>query len=218
MGPVEQRPRSVLGGPAASREPGTRYVPQLPLTRREAATARLTADGVRSAWDDLAGDAARAYRAVAALAAAPDQAVPFLAERLKPAAAPDPKRVAALLAGLDRQRFADREEATRELEKLGGLVEPAVRRTLADKPSAEVKRRLEGLLEKMDAVTPTPGEVRAVRAVEVLEHVGTLAARRLLADLAGGVPEARQTREAREALRRLERSGSAKEPGEGKGR
>jgi hypothetical protein len=176
-------------------------------TRREAATARLSEDEVRSAWEDLAGDAGKAYRAVGALVASPDQAVTFLAERVKPAAAPDPRRVARLLAGLDSERFADRDEATRELEKLGGLVEPAVRRALADRPSAEVKRRLEGLLEKMAAVTPTPGEVRAVRAVEVLEHAGTPAARRLLAELAGGVPEARQTREARAALRRLEPRG-----------
>jgi RNA polymerase sigma factor (sigma-70 family) len=176
-------------------------------TRREAATARLGADEVRSAWDDLAGDAGKAYRAVGALAAAPDQAVPFLAERVKPAAAPDPKRVAALLAGLDSERFAEREGATRELEELGGLVEPALRRALAGGPSAEVKRRLKALLEKIDGVTPEPSQVRAVRAVEVLEHAGTPAARRLLADLAGGVPQARQTREARAALRRLERNG-----------
>jgi RNA polymerase sigma factor (sigma-70 family) len=153
-------------------------------TGRGAATARLSAAEVRSAWDDLAGDAARAYRAVGALAATPDQAVPFLAERVKPAAAPDPKRVARLLARLDSAHFADREDATRELEKLGGLVEPAVRQTLAGQPSAEVRRRLKELLEKMDAVTPTPGEVQAVRVVEVLERVGTPAARRLLAELA----------------------------------
>jgi RNA polymerase sigma factor (sigma-70 family) len=176
-------------------------------TRREAATVRLSADEVRSAWDDLAADAGKAYRAVGRLAAAPDQSVPFLAERVKPAIAPDPKRVARLLALLDSARFEDREEATRELEKLGGLVEPAVRQTLVAKPSAEVRRRLAGLLEKLDAVTPTPGEVRAVRVVEVLEHAGTPAARRLLADLAGGVSEARQTREAQAALRRLERRG-----------
>ncbi len=177
-------------------------------TRRKAVTARLSADAVRSAWDDLAGDAGKAYRAIGALTAAPDQAVPFLAEQLKPAAVPDPKRVANLIARLDSQRFTDREAVTRELEKLGGLVEPAVRRALADGPTAEVKRRLEALLQKMDALTPTPGEVRAVRAVEVLEHVGTSAARRLLADLGGGAPGARQTREARESLRRLERGGS----------
>src|SRR5262249_17684104 len=171
-------------------------------TRRENARARLSAGEVRSAWDDLAGDAAGAYRAIGALAAAPDQAVPFLAERVKPAAAPDPKRVARLLARLDSARFADREQATRELEKLGRLVEPALRQTLAGRPSLEARRRIERLLKKLDL-----GEVRAVRVVEVLEHASTPAARRLLAELAGGVPEARQTREAKAALRWLERRG-----------
>jgi RNA polymerase sigma factor (sigma-70 family) len=176
-------------------------------TRRKNARARLSAAGVRSAWDDLGGDAARAYRAAFALAAAPDQAVPFLAERVKPVAAPDPKQVARLLARLDSTRYADREQATRELEKLGRLVEPALRRTLAGQPSLEVRRRLERLLKKLDAVTLTPAEVRAVRVVEVLEHAGTPAARRLLAELADGVPEARQTREALAARRRLKRRG-----------
>jgi RNA polymerase sigma factor (sigma-70 family) len=180
-------------------------------THRETATARLSPDEVRAAWDDLASDAARAYRAIGALAAAPDQAVALLVERLKPAVAPDAKRVARLIAHLDSERFVDREKATRELEELGGLVEPAVRQALADNPSAEVRRRLETLLQKMTAITPTPGEVRAVRAVEVLEHVGTPAARRLLADLAGGAAGARQTREAREALRRLEPAGTPPE-------
>jgi hypothetical protein len=115
--------------------------------------------------------------------------------------------VAALLAGLNSDRFAEREEATKELEGLGGLVEPAVRRALADKPSPEAKKRLEALAAQIDALTPGPGELRAVRAVEVLEHAGTPAARRLLAELARGVAEARHTREAREALRRLERGG-----------
>jgi hypothetical protein len=42
-------------------------------------------------------------------------------------------------------------------------------------------------------------------ALEVLEHAGTPEARRLLKDLARGVPEARLTREARAALTRLNR-------------
>jgi WD40 repeat protein len=176
-------------------------------TRRQRARGRLSAAELRSAWEDLGGEAGRAYRAIGALAAAPDQAAPFLAGRVKPTAAPDPKRVASLLARLDGARFADRQEATRELEKLGRPVGPALRQALAGRSSEEARRRLEGLLKKVDAVTPTPAEVRAVRVVEVLEHAGTPAARRLLAELAGGVPEARLTREARAALRLLERRG-----------
>src|SRR5262249_51940057 len=61
-------------------------------------------------WDHLASaDAKAAYQALVALAAAPRQAVPFLAEKLKPALAPDPKRVAQLIAELDNKNFAARQ-------------------------------------------------------------------------------------------------------------
>jgi RNA polymerase sigma factor (sigma-70 family) len=95
-------------------------------TRRERAAVRLSADELRSAWEDLGGDAGKAYRAIGVLAAAPGQAVPFLAERVRPAAAPDAKRVAKLLAELDDERFEVREQASRELQGLGRLVEPAL--------------------------------------------------------------------------------------------
>jgi WD40 repeat protein len=172
-------------------------------TRRERAPVRLSADELRSAWEDLGGDAGKAYRAIGALAAA-EQAVPFLAERARPAAAPDPKRVAKLLADLEDERFEVRERASRELEALGGPAEPALRQALAGRPAAEARRRLTALLEKL-AGGPTPEEVRAIRVVEALERAGTAAARGLLTDLAGGVPEARLTREAKAALQRLPR-------------
>src|SRR5262245_8506406 len=63
--------------------------------------------------------------------------------------------------------------------------------------------RLTDLLDKVAPATPTPEEVRANRVVEALEQAGTTAARRLLTDLAGGVAEARLTREAKAAQQRL---------------
>jgi len=171
-------------------------------TRRERAATRLGAGELRSAWEDLGGDAGKAYRAAGALAAAPEQAVPFLAERVRPAAAPDAKRVAKLIADLDDERFEVRGRASRELEGLGAPAEAALRQALAGRPSAEAKRALTALLEKL-AGAPTPEEVRAIRVVEALEQADTAAARRLLTDLAGGVAEARLTREAKAALQRL---------------
>jgi hypothetical protein len=47
--------------------------------------------------------------------------------------------------------------------------------------------------------------VRCLRAVAVLEDLGTPAARELLEGLAAGAPEARLTREAKASLRRLGR-------------
>ncbi|QEH33002.1 hypothetical protein OJF2_14940 [Aquisphaera giovannonii] len=48
---------------------------------------------------------------------------------------------------------------------------------------------------------------RAVRAIALLEHIGTPEARALLKDLASGHPDAQPTRAAAEALRRLEEKG-----------
>ncbi len=45
--------------------------------------------------------------------------------------------------------------------------------------------------------------MQALRAVEVLERVGTPEARQILEDLARGAPEARLTREAKAALEGL---------------
>jgi hypothetical protein len=177
-------------------------------TQRERARVRLSADELRSAWADLGGDAGKAYRAIGALASAPEQAVPYLAERVRPAAVPDAKRVAKRIADLDDERFEVREQASRELEGLGRLVEPALRKALAGQPSAEAKRRLTDVLGKVAGTTPTPEEVRAIRVVEALEQAGTPAARGLLTDLASGVAEARLTREAKAALQRLPRSES----------
>jgi hypothetical protein len=101
---------------------------------------------------------------------------------------------------------------TRDLEALKDEARPALRRALADNPSAEVRKRLEELLSR-PALLP-PGEaLRRVRAVEVLERLGTPEARRLLGALAGGEPEARLTREAQAALRRLAERAAPGKPG-----
>ena len=158
-------------------------------------------------WADLAGgDAAKAYQAVRALAAAPKQAVPFLRQRLKPLAAPtaaERERFARLLADLDSNTFAVREKAAAELDRQGAAVEPLLRQALAGKPSLEVRRRLEKLLDKLD--TGSPDRLRLLRALEALEHAGGAEAKRLFESLAKGAPGARLTLEAQASLDRLGR-------------
>jgi truncated hemoglobin YjbI len=71
-----------------------------------------------------------------------------------------------------------------------------------------VRRRLESLLDSVEG----PGEaewLRDVRALEVLEHIGTPEARQVLKVLAEGAPEARLTQEAKASLERLARRTAA---------
>src|SRR5262249_54392349 len=159
-----------------------------------------------SLWDDLAGkDAQRAYRAVLALSAAPKQAVPFLRERVKPPVSNAAyEQIPKLIAALDDDDFEVRERATRALEKLGQVAHPALRRALAE-GSVEVKRQAALLLEvKGEAPPLSEEELQMLRAIEVLQLVGTPEVRPALEKLAAGAAEAPVTREAALALRQLE--------------
>jgi hypothetical protein len=89
-----------------------------------------------------------------------------------------------------------------QLAALGERARPALRAALKAGGSLERRRRIEQLLGALDA--GASGEaLRSVRAVEVLEGIGSSEARQVLAALADGLPSARLTREARAALQRL---------------
>jgi hypothetical protein len=174
-------------------------------------TAReLNGKNLEALWADLIGPAPRAHRAIRTLAAVPTQAVAYLAERLRPAAEVDPRRVERRIAELDSERFEEREAAAQELTETGDQAEAALRRALKGTSSPEVRRRVEGLLASLRAVPP--GEtLRTLRAIDALERMGTPQALRVLRKLAGGAPAARATRDARAALGHLDR-GAASSP------
>jgi RNA polymerase sigma factor (sigma-70 family) len=175
------------------------------------APRRLLPDRVRLAWEDLAGDdAAAAYRALWDLAGAPAQALPLLKKGLTaPTAGTDDKRVAALLADLDHDEFAVREQAEAALAKMGPAAAPALRKALAGPPSAEVRTRVERLLKGMAAARPSGEELRRLRTLEVLEQINTAEARRLLEVAARADGGGQVGREARAALARLARRPAA---------
>jgi RNA polymerase sigma factor (sigma-70 family) len=156
-------------------------------------------------WADLDGaDAACAYQTIRRLAGIPDQAASYLGKQLRPVPAPDAKHVAGLIADLDSPQFRVRENAMKELEKLGEVAADACRKALTGQQSPEVRRRLETLLDKQaEAERNPPSErLRMVRALEVLEGCGTPEARHLLTKLAAGESAASLTQRAKEALQR----------------
>jgi hypothetical protein len=172
---------------------------------RAHADGEVRPDGLEPLWADLGhADAGRAHRALAALVTAGDRAVALLGRQLEPVPRPDPGAVARLVADLDSDRFAVREQAARELAKRAEAARPALERARAI-ASPETRRRIGELLGRLDSPVPPPEVLRAVRAVAVLEYVGTPEARRVLQGLEKGAPEARLTREARASLERLTR-------------
>ena len=171
-----------------------------------AAPKNFTAEQLEGLWRDLTDDdAAKAHRSIWQLAGAAKKALPFLQGRLRPIPAPDAKRVAQLLADLDSDSFKVRTKAHKELEELGEAAAASLRETAEKFPSAEVGRRVKELLDKLktERRTPSPERIRVLRAVEVLEHIGTSAACQILKDLAEGAAEAQLTQEAKASLARL---------------
>jgi hypothetical protein len=172
--------------------------------------AVLGATELPALWADLASpDAKKGRRAVETLIAAPGQAVPLLRERLKPAMTPDAKKLAALIADLGSDDFDRRLEAEQDLQRLGEIAGPALKKSLAANPPLESQRRIEGLLKKLNAAELSAEALRGVRAVQVLETIGSQEARAMLQVLADGAAAARQTEDAKASLRRLGKTASA---------
>jgi RNA polymerase sigma factor (sigma-70 family) len=163
----------------------------------------LAAVELEALWSDLIGeDAARAYTARGTLAAAPEQVLPLLRNVLRPIPALDATAVARLIKQLDDDDFEMREKASAELEKLAGPAEAELRKALERTPSAEVRERLKRVLDTQGH-GPSLERLHQERALELLEITGTSEARKLLAELAKGAPQAWLTREAQLALDRL---------------
>src|SRR5262249_6197384 len=147
------------------------------------------------------------------LAAAPNDAVPFLKERFRPAPQPDPeqvqRRLIRLIADLDSEKFAVREQAARELEQMGPTAERALRQALKGRPSPELQRRVDELLDKLDVSSSE--QVQQSRAVEVLEQIGSAEARRVLEAWVRVATEDRMKEDLAGALERLTvRTGAAR--------
>jgi WD40 repeat protein len=171
----------------------------------------MAAGDLDAAWRALAeADGRAAFRAQGAFLADPAAAVGRIGAGVKPAAAPDPKRLAGLVADLDSPDFATRERASKGLTEVGRPALAALKEAARTTGSAEVRKRATDLVELIDRPTHLPADLRAVRAVEVLEWVGTAAARELLAGLAKGEPAAPVTAAAVAALPRLNPDGAGK--------
>jgi WD40 repeat protein len=169
--------------------------PKSPLSEKE----------LEALWADLGGkDAVKGFRTVEIMTTVPEQTVSLLSTRLKPAASADANQVAKLISDLDSDDFDVREKAMKKLEKLGAVARPALEKAVAE-GSVEVRRRAQELLDKLKGSLATPERLQQVRAVEVLERVGTPEAKRLLETLAKGPADSELTAESKASLARLGR-------------
>lgn len=154
-------------------------------------------------WKGLASsDAALAAKALRKVQQAGPAAAAFLKGRVRPVATPDPKLLDRLVGELGSSKFAVREQAGLELERLGDQALPTLRQILRGNPPLETKQRLVKLVARMEGPSSDVSVLQLIRAVEVLEEIGGADAEAALGSLAKGMPGHRVTEAARDALRR----------------
>jgi hypothetical protein len=175
-----------------------------PATQPDLAKGKLTAKELEQLWTDLGDeDAEKAFRAMIALQAAPAQATAFLNTQLQPVKPADPKLVQTLITDLNSPQFTVRDKATKELEKMAELVRSALEKALSAKPTLETRQRIEGILQKLEGPVRRPDLLRGLRALEVLERIGTSEARKVVQRIASGASDAIVTQDAKETLARM---------------
>jgi WD40 repeat protein len=169
-----------------------------------ASAGELTAAQLDALWTELGGeDGGKAYRALGALTADPARVVPWVRERVKPAVGFETARIDKLIADLDGDKFAVRQQAAEELEKLGELAVPGLEKVLETKPSLNLRQRVDELLSKVTTFQVPADVLHSLRAVEVLERISTPEAKQVMEGLAKGAPGARLTLDAQRTLERL---------------
>jgi hypothetical protein len=148
-------------------------------------------------------DAEKAAQVMQAFVDRPKETVAFFKGRLHPQPIAGDKRLSQLTSDMQSNQFAVRQRASDELDRLGGQARAALAKLLDAQPPIETRRRIESLLQKLDPPFAGPELIRGLRAVEVLERIGTPEAREVLETLAAGGPGHRLTEDARGAVERL---------------
>jgi hypothetical protein len=183
----------------------------MPRGRSEPLARHLGDARLEELWRDLApNNDFRLQRTLASLRAAPGDSVPFLGKKLRPVADAQQKRVKELLAQLDDDDGSVREKAMTSLQDLAAEFEPLLAGVAKNHESGEVRNRVRLVLRRQrEAAVPSALLIR-LRAVLVLEQIGSEPARQVLTRIAGGPDGARLTEEAKQALERLGRPARAK--------
>jgi len=178
------------------------------LNRNRITPVKVDAKRLEELWAILREDnAEKAHQAIWAMIAAPEQSVAFLRQKLEKISSVITPALAKLLEDLGSRDFNVREKAAAVLAGMGKKAEPALRQALTMKLALEVSRRIDRLLQKIASPAPplTPDQIRVLRALEVLEHIGTPKARQVLELVADRGPETVLREAAQAAVERLEK-------------
>lgn len=146
---------------------------------------------------------ATAFETMGILAESGDNFVDFVGQNLLPAPVMKPDELMGLLQDLGSDVLNRRQRAMQELRKIGVPAIAAVRTHINGKISLEERKRGELVLRQLLAQAPEHKVLQTLRAIEVLEWIGSKKARAVLQLLSTGQPHHPITVHATAALSRL---------------
>jgi len=157
------------------------------------------------AWDALKSlDPLYGVAATKFFCANPMEFLSIVRERPLIPVPPSGETVKLLIKKLDHSAFLIREKAQIDLIAFGELVESPLREALKEKLSVETRSRIETILASVpNADGMGPHVHRQLRAILVLEKIGTPECKSLLMDLERNAPNSTVTARARESQIRL---------------
>ena len=159
---------------------------------------------VAEAWADLAvPDATTAHRAMRTLLNDPENTLAKLKQQLTKAPPTDETALRKLVVDLSSPVFPVRQTASKELLHTGRVAIPFLQEAIENNASLELTRRANELIRLLRPHRLSGDSLQQVRAIELLEHLGTTEARRLMSELASGAPGDLRTEEAKASLQRM---------------
>jgi WD40 repeat protein len=177
-----------------------------PELRSRPLTSKLTDNDLSRHWERLRSlKAEEAHRSKWAMAGDLEKTVAFFREKLFPKQSLPIGRVQEWIADLDSPQYSVREQASKELRTHFDQAAAELRQAVKRTTSAEVRKRINQIIEGAETGAPDPDHLRELRANEVLEQIGTPEARDLLRRLAETAVSNRTVRDAAESLKRLDR-------------
>jgi hypothetical protein len=170
----------------------------------ERVAERLTAAELEVYWEALADtDADVATGAGKALSRAPGQAVKLLDERLTAAKSLRVEDLPKLVDQLASDDPKTHLKAAAELRSFGAKASHALFAALAAKPDLATRNRIEEVLQFTGEFPIPPDELRRIRAIQLLEQIGTPRAEAILEKIAASQPPITAGSDAKAALERL---------------
>jgi WD40 repeat protein len=192
---------------ASSATDGTVLVWEVPA--KAGGTPEAVVAGFEEAFRLLgATDPASAQRGMELLYRSPAETPKQCSDRIAVPAAAVMGRIDKLIANLDDEEFSVRSAAVKELDAIGGEASSYLRTAIEKSPSAEVRKLAGEVLTRIETSPPKADDLRALRAIEVLESLATTEAKAVLTKWASGPNGHRLTAEANAALTRLKAHGN----------